>query len=102
MVLSLAAKTANDTSKLVFVNKRWGTTGNDEYLIRGADMDVISGKTPEPSAAQLTWRSPHEAVADLSGQTEPMLLRMHYHPGWSAGERATLTSGSAGWMQVTT
>ena len=101
LVSPVAARTANETNLLEFSNRRLGTTGNDEFLIRGADMDVITGKTPEPSAAQLTWRSPHEAVADLSGQTEPMLLRMHYHPGWSAGERATLTSGSAGWMQVT-
>ena len=79
----------------------WGMTGNNEFLVRGGDMSVIVGQTAEPDATRLAWRSPHEAVADLSGQTEPMLLRLHFHPGWSAGERAELTPGPAGWVQVT-
>ena len=76
-------------------------TVSNEFLVRDADLDVVTGQTPEPSATQLTWRSPHEAVADLSGQPEPILLRLHFHPGWSAGERASLAPGPAGWMQVT-
>lgn len=79
----------------------WGMTGSNEFLVKGADMDVIAGHSPEPPAASLAWRSPHEAVADLSGMAEPALLRLHYHPGWSAGTRATLEPGTAGWMQVT-
>ena len=71
------------------------------FLVRGADMSVVMGQTAEPDGTRLIWRSPHEAVADLSGQTEPMLLRLHFHPGWSAGERAVLSPGPAGWVQVT-
>ena len=79
----------------------WGMTGSNEFLVRGGDMSVIVGQTAEPDATRLAWRSPHEAVADLSGQTEPMLLRLHFHPGWSAGERAEMSPGPAGWVQVT-
>lgn len=50
---------------------------------------------------ELTWRTPHEAVADPSGKPEPLLLWMHYHPGWTAGKRAKLTSNPAGWTEVT-
>ena len=76
-------------------------TSFNEFLVRGADMRVITGEIAEPDATRLTWRSPHEALADLSAQAEPMLLRLHYHPGWSAGARATLSRGPYGWMQVT-
>lgn len=79
----------------------WGMTSFNEFLVQGADIRVITGEIPEPNATRLTWRSPHEALADLSAQAEPMLLRLHYHPGWSAGERATLSRGPYGWMQVT-
>lgn len=78
----------------------WGMTGSNEFLVRGADMEVIAGLSPEPAATSVAWRSPHEAVVDLSDKTEPMLLRLHFHPGWSAGARARLSPGAAGWMQV--
>ena len=93
--------TAEDTRRFERTSLAWGMTVSNEFLVRDANLDVVTGQTPEPSATQLTWRSPHEAVADLSGQTEPILLRLHFHPGWSAGERASLTPGPAGWMQVT-
>ena len=92
---------AADTRLYESTSSVWGMTSGNEFLVQGADMSVISGKTPEPEATTLTWRSPHEAVADLTGQTEPMPLRLHFHPGWSAGERAALTPGPAGWIQVT-
>ncbi len=79
----------------------WGMTGSNEFLVKGADMNVIAGHSPEPPAANVIWRTPHEAVADLTGKSEPVLLRLHYHPGWSAGTQATLGPGTAGWMQVT-
>ena len=79
----------------------WGRTESDEFLIRGADIRVASGNRPEPEAVELTWRSPHEAVADLSGYENPQLLRVHFHPGWSAGEHAILGRSSDGWLQVT-
>ena len=82
-------------------SRAWVMIGSNEFLVRGADMRVISGQTAQPNATRLTWRSPHEAVADLSGQTEPMLLRLHFHPGWSAGEQAELSPGPASWVQVT-
>ena len=78
----------------------WGLTSYNEFLVRGADMSLITGKTEEPEAAELTWVSPHEAVADVSNREAPVLLRMHFHPGWSAGEQATLQRGPAAWMQV--
>ena len=94
--------TAQETLLYEKTSKAYGTTGaSDEFLVQGADMEVVTGRKPEPEATLLAWRSPHEAVADLAGQTEPMLLRMHFHPGWSAGRRAELSSGPAGWMQVT-
>ena len=92
---------AEDTRLLEQTRGNWGMTNSNEYLVRGADLNVVTGQTPEPDATRLSWRSPHEAVADLSGQTEPMLLRLHFHPGWSAGERAVLSPGPAGWVQVT-
>ncbi len=79
----------------------WGMTSFNEFLVQGADMRVITGEIVEPNATRMTWLSPHEALADLSAQSEPMLLRLHFHPGWSAGARATLSRGPSGWMQVT-
>ena len=93
--------TAADTRLYEQTSLAWGMTVSNEFLVRDADLNVVTGQTPEPSATQPTWRTPHEAIADLSGQTTPMLLRLHYHPGWSAGDRASLTPGAAGWMQVT-
>lgn len=101
LVSPVAIGTASDTKLLERVNDRSGTTGNDEFLVRDGDLDIVSGKAPEPDAKQLTWISPHEATADLSGQPDPLLLRLHFHPGWSAGKRAALTAGPAGWTQVT-
>ena len=79
----------------------WGMTSFNEFLVQGGDMRVITGEIAEPDATSLTWRSPHEAVADLSGQKEPLLLRLHFHPAWSAGDKARLTQGPAGWVRVT-
>ena len=90
-----------DTRLLERTLGNWGMTDSHESLVQGAELSVVTGQTAEPDAARLTWRSPHEAVADLSGQTEPMLLRLHFHPGWSAGTQAVLTPGPAGWVQVT-
>ena len=92
--------TAEDTRSFEQTSFAWGTTVSGEFLPRGADMNVISGQTPEPSAAQPQWRSPHAAAVDLSNQHQPILLRLHFHPGWDTGERATLTAGPAGWVQV--
>ena len=71
------------------------------FLPLEADRDIMMGIRSEPEAIALTWRSPHEAAADLTGRREPILLRLHYFSGWSAGDRATLTSGPAGFTQVT-
>ena len=79
----------------------WGMTSFDEFLVQGADMRVIRGEIEEPHATRLNWRSPHEGSVDLSRQAEPALLRLHYHPGWSAGTQASLSRGPAGWTQVT-
>ncbi len=78
----------------------WGMSSHNEFLVRGGDLDVIKGESEEPPATRLTWRSPHEAVADLSQQEEPILLRLHFHPGWSAGKLAELSRGPAGWTLV--
>ena len=75
--------------------------GVESLMPRDADRDIVLGYRSEPKATTLTWRTPHEAVADLSEQSEPMLLRLHFHPGWSAGNRAELTSGPSGFVQVT-
>lgn len=77
----------------------WGFAASKEFLVRGADLGYAKGKEIEPEAVKLTWHSPHRAVADLSGQAEAM-LRLHYHPGWSAEERANLTPGPGGWAVV--
>ena len=79
----------------------WGMTSHNEFLVRGGDMDVIEGRLEEPRAIRLTWRSPHEAVADLSEKGEQILLRLHFHPGWSAGRQADLSRGTAGWTLAT-
>ncbi len=79
----------------------WGMSSFNEFLVKGADLRVATGDIAEPAASRPTWRSPHLAVADLSDQSEPMLLRLHFHPSWSAGERAKLAPGPAGWVQVT-
>ena len=97
----VTARTAYDGRLLEEKSRMRGTTGNNEFLVRGADLNVATGREPEPNATRLTWHSPHEAVANVAGQPEPMILRLHYHPGWSAGERATLTQGPFGWIQVT-
>ena len=101
VLISVKTLTAEDTRLLEPSLGNWGMTSSNEFLVQGGDMGVVSGRTTEPSATRLTWHSPHEAVVDLSGQTEPTLLRLHYHPGWSAGNGATLAAGPVGWMQVT-
>ena len=97
----MESSTAEDIRRSEMEGGAWGLTGSNEFLVRGADFDVITGLKPEPLATAVIWLSPHEAVADLSDQTEPILLRLHYHPGWSAGEQAALSAGAAGWVQVT-
>ena len=99
--LPVKALTAEDTRLFEQTTKDWGLTTSNEFLVRGADIGVVSGQIPEPSAARPTWRSPHEASVDLSGQAEPILLRLHYHPGWGAGGQAVVAPGPAGWIQVT-
>ena len=90
-----------DTRAYEPLGNAWGMTSFNEFLVRGADMSVATGEIAEPAATELSWRTPHEAVADLSGQDDPTLLRLHFHPGWSAGDQAILTPGPAGWVQAT-
>ena len=71
------------------------------FLPRGIEKSTIWEYKPEKEPVKLSYRSPHEAVADISGQSEPVLLWMHFHPGWRAGSGAVLTSNSAGWGEVT-
>ena len=77
----------------------WGFSASKEFLVKGADLSYAKRERVEPQAVKLRWHSPHRAVADLAGQTESM-LRLHYHPGWSAEPRATLTPGPGGWTEV--
>ena len=79
----------------------WGMTSFNEFLVQGADLRVIKGEIEEPLATRPTWRSPHELVAELSANPKGALLRLHFHPAWSAGTRATLSQGNAGWTQIT-
>ncbi len=74
--------------------------GTGEFLVRGADMDLAKGVKAEPEATPLYWHSPHQAVADLPSQPGPSLLRLHFHPGWAAGQGAVLEKGPSGWTQV--
>ena len=30
----------------------WGLTGSNEFLVKGADLDVIAGLSPEPPATK--------------------------------------------------
>ena len=71
------------------------------FLPRSTDIGTAWDFRPEKEPVKLTWRTTHEAVADPSGKSEPLLLWMHYHPGWTAGKRAKLTSNPAGWTEVT-
>lgn len=77
----------------------WGFAASKEFLVNGADLSYAKKEKAEPQAVRLTWHSPHRAVADLSGQTES-LLRLHYHPGWSAEPGAALTPGPGSWTEV--
>ena len=79
----------------------WGLTSDNEFLVQGADLRIATGERAEPNATNLIWHSPHEAVADISGNSGPVLLRLHYHPGWNAGNLAQLARGPAGWMLAT-
>lgn len=81
----------------------WGTTSHNEFLVRGADLRVIRGEIEEPPASPLTWLSPHEAVVDLSlnEERDPALIRLHFHPGWSADSQTSLSEGPAGWTRLT-
>ncbi len=88
------------TTSLSAEDSRQRGVGVEHFLPIDAEPDIVLGLMAEPQAAELTWRSPHEAVADLSSLPEPILLRQHFHPGWSAGNMATLSSGPSGFMQV--
>ena len=97
--------TAEDTIVYEQSSGVWGMSGANEFLPQGAVWDAITGQKPMPSATRLTWNSPHEAhVTAIEGrqseQAEPMLLRLHFHPGWSAEDGAVLTQGAAGWVEV--
>ncbi len=74
--------------------------GTGEFLVRGAEIDLAKGVTQEPEATSLRWHSPHNAVADLPSHADPFLLRLHFHPGWAAGQGAVLEKGRSGWTQV--
>ncbi len=74
--------------------------GTGEFLVRGAEMEMAKGLKEGPEATSLHWHSPHKAVADLPSQSDPLLLRLHFHPGWAAGEGTALEQGPAGWVQV--
>ena len=77
----------------------WGFAASKEFLGKGADLRYAKREREEPQAVKPVWHSPHRAVADLAGQTGS-LLRLHYHPGWSAEPRAALTPGPDGWTEV--
>ncbi len=91
---------AEDTLAAEKESELWGMTTSNEFLVQAAEPGIATGLAPEPDATRLTWQTPHSASVDLSGQPLPALLRLHTHPGWSAGERAVLATGVAGWMQV--
>lgn len=93
--------TPNETRSYEPRMNAWGMTSFNEFLVQGADLRAIKGEIEEPPATRPTWRSPHKLVAELAGQPEEALLRQHFHPAWSAGRQATLSRGTAGWMQVT-
>ena len=90
-----------DTHKLEPIANAWGMSSFNEFLVEGADLRVSTGVTTGPAATSPTWHSPHLASVDLLGQSEPALIRVHYHPAWSAGGRAKLARGPAGWVQAT-
>lgn len=75
--------------------------GTGEFLVRGAEIEIAKGTKSGPEATSLQWHSPHRAMADLPVHSDPFLLRLHYHPGWSAGRDVELEAGTAGWTQVT-
>ena len=87
----------NDQAADVFSGRNPGVW---HFLPRDIEKSIIWEHRPKKEPVRLSYRSPHEAVADLSGQSEPFLLWMHFHPGWRAGNRAVLTSNSAGWVEV--
>ena len=74
--------------------------GTGEFLVRGAEMDFAKGVKQGPDATSLHWHSPHQAVADLPPPSDPFLLRLHFHPGWAAGQGAVLEKGTSGWTRV--
>ena len=92
--LPVEALTAEKSSTYERTVGAWGFAGSREFLVQGASLGVVRGEVAEPDAAVLSWISPHAAVADLSEQPDPILLRLHFHPGWSAGEMAKLTRGT--------
>ena len=97
---SVVSLSAADTRLAERNARNWGLVDTNEFLVSGGDLNVVGGRVAQPEASEPRWNSAHEAVVDLSGQEGPALVRLHFHPGWGAGERATLTRGVAGWMQV--
>lgn len=75
--------------------------GTGEFLVQGAEIEIAKGTEPEPEATSLRWHSPHRAVAESPGHSDPFLVRLHFHPGWSAGGDVELEAGTAGLTQVT-
>ena len=71
------------------------------FLPRSSELGASWDYQPVREPVRLVWHSPHEAAANLSGQSEPALLWMHFHPGWSAGTQAELRSNHAGWAEAT-
>ena len=105
-VVSAPNLTAEDTRMYERTSGVWGMSGGNEFLAQGADWDMITERIPGSNVTSLTWRSPHEALAippkpSLSTQAEQILLRLHFHPAWSTRDRAVLTRGASGLVQVT-
>ena len=99
---SLATHTSTlilDQQETAGVPKR--NPGVWHFLPRTEELGAPWDYQPESEPVELVWRSPHEAVADVAGRTEPVLLWMHFHPGWSAGSQAELSSNHAGWAEAT-
>ena len=74
--------------------------GTGEFLVEGADIEVAKGLEQEPEATAPDWQSPHRAAVDLPAHSGPLLLRLHFHPGWSAGDDVVLERGTAGWTKI--
>ena len=63
-VQSVKALSAEDTRLVEQTSRLWGMTTSNEFLVKGANLEVITGEMPEPSATRPTWRTPHEASGE--------------------------------------